>query len=110
MRPLVLFLFLASISLGQQAIHGHIVAVTVSEHGEYITNPQGEHGVNVTVRRQVYRVETAERFYLLEGGRKREFDPGTEIDFRLDKGKAFLVIHGKEKKYRMVGEGLLQKP
>lgn len=109
MRSILLIFLFTSVTFGQQ-LHGKVVSVAESAQNRYITNSEGQHGINVRSRVQVYRVETADRFYLLEGTHHRELEPGSELDFRLEKGRARLSIGGKDKKWRIVGEGLLPKP
>lgn len=108
----VVLLLFAAASAGQE--QGKIVAIQTQEQNRFIPgydNGQGAKSSGVTVRdrNQVYRVETADRFYLLEGGRKQELDLGATISFRLEKHRAIVRLGDKEKKFRVVGEELKQK-
>jgi hypothetical protein len=60
-------------------------------------------GITVQDRNQIYRVKTADRFYLLEGGHKQELDLGATISFRLEKHRAVVLLGKKEEVPRRGG-------
>jgi hypothetical protein len=86
---------------------GTVVAVRVYETTEYvpITPPDSKgrtHGGEAFVHRnQVYRVETDDGFYELEGGKNPTMAVGDAVEFRVDKGTARVRVGNKEKKYRL---------
>lgn len=93
-------------------VSGKVVAVHVAEQNRFIPgydNGGGAKsaGVSVKDRQQVYRVETVDRYYELEGGSREALEVGAEIAFRLEKGRAFVKLGDKEKKLRIIGQGLL---
>src|SRR5579864_9568415 len=93
---------------------GRVVAVRFVTRNQLIAgnragNPYGlppSNGISVTHGYRVYRIETAGRFYELEGGRKPTMALGKTIYFRLEKQSAYVEEDKKERKYRIVGEEL----
>lgn len=87
---------------------GKVVAVRVDEHTDYvpISPPDSKgrtHGGEAFVhRKQVYRVETGDGIYELEGGKDRTMNVGDAVEFRIDRGTAHVRAGEKEKKYRVI--------
>ena len=80
------------------------------QHGEVISSriegeAVGSAGVVGTLKRWVYRVDCGEQYYELQGKGKQSLTIGQKIDFRIEKGKAFLLGDKKGKSYRLVGMG-----
>ena len=86
---------------------GKVVAVRVDEHTDYVpispTDSKGRtHGGEAFVHRnQVYRVETDGTNYELEGGKDPTMNVGDELEFRIERGTAYVRVGKKEKKYRV---------
>lgn len=95
-------------SAPRYAEKGKVVAVRVDEHTEYvpISPPDSKgrtHGGEAFVhRKQIYRVETDENVYELEGGKDPTMNLGDAVEFRIDRETARVRIGGKEKKYRII--------
>jgi len=93
---------------------GRVVAVRFVTRNQLIAgnragNPYGlppSNDISVTHGYRVYRIETAGRFYELEGGRKPTMALGDAIHFQLKKQSAYVQEGKKERKYRVVGEEL----
>jgi hypothetical protein len=91
---------------------GKVVAVRIDEHTDYvpISPPDSKgrtHGGEAFVhRKQVYRVETDEKIYELEGGKDPTMSVGDALELRIDGGTAHVRIGeragAKEKKYRII--------
>jgi hypothetical protein len=86
---------------------GKVVAVRVSESTDYvpISPPDSKgrtHGGEAFVhRKQVYRVETDDEIYELEGGKNPNMAVGDAVEFRVEKGTARVRAGDKERKYRL---------
>ena len=84
-----------------------MVAVSVVETTEYVpispADSKGRtHGGEVFVhRKQVYRVQTGDGVYELEGGKQPALAVGENVEFRVDARTARVLGDDKEKKYRL---------
>ena len=56
-------------------------------------------------KKWIYRVNCGGLYYDLEGNKKPSLTIGQDIDFRMEKEKAYLKGEKKETKYRIVGMG-----
>ncbi len=91
---------------------GKVVAVRVDEHTDYVpvSPPDSKgrtHGGQAFVyRKQVYRVETYNGVYELQGGKNPTMAVGDAVEFAIVKGTARLRVGDeageKEKKYRII--------
>ena len=80
------------------------------QHGEVIssrirTETWGSKAAVATYKKWIYRVDSGELYFELEGGRKPTLTIGQRIDFRIEKEKVFLQGDKKGKSYRLVGMG-----
>jgi hypothetical protein len=86
---------------------GKVIAVRVSETTEYvpISPPDSKgrtHGGEAFVhRKQVYRVETDDEIYELEGGKNPTMGIGDDVEFRVENKTLRVKVGDKERKYRL---------
>jgi hypothetical protein len=116
MNYLFRVIFLCSLVAGplfaQSDIRGTVVAVHTTSQSRFIPGYAGgdgivaSPGVSVKYVNQIYRVETETKFYEIEGSRKAVLILGDSVNLRIEKGKAVVLIGGKERKLRIVGEEL----
>ena len=94
---------------------GKVVSVRVHETIEYapITPPDSKgrtHGGEAFVHRnQIYRVQTPNEVYELEGGRRADLIVGDTVEFRVRKNTAEIRLDGSTKKYRIVSRSSVIK-
>jgi hypothetical protein len=95
---------------------GKVVAVRVDEHTDYVpisppdSKGRTRGGEAFVHRKQVYRVETDDGVYELEGGKNPTMNVGDAVEFRIDGGTAHVRVgervgervSEKEKKYRIL--------
>jgi cold shock CspA family protein len=56
-------------------------------------------------KKWVYRVDCGDHFVELQGGGKQSLQMDQKVEFRIEKGKAYLPGDKKESSYRVVGMG-----
>jgi hypothetical protein len=87
---------------------GKVVAVRITEHTEYApvspadSKGRTQGGQAYVYRNWVYRVQTDDGFYELEGGKKRSMAVGDVVEFRIEKGTGRVRTGNKEKKYLII--------
>jgi hypothetical protein len=87
---------------------GKVIVVRVDETIEYapIMPPDSKgrtHGGEAFVhRKQMYRVQTNNEVYELEGGRKADLTVGDSVEFRVHKNSAEVRVDGSTRKYRII--------
>jgi len=57
------------------------------------------------IKKWVYRVNCGDHYFDLQGGGKQSLQVDQALDFRIEKGKAYLPGGKKEASYRVVGMG-----
>lgn len=57
------------------------------------------------IKKWVYRVDCGDHYFELQGGGKQSLQVDQKLDFRIEKGKAYLPGGKKETPYRVVGMG-----
>jgi hypothetical protein len=82
------------------------------EHGKVIaahlgTETVGSAGVVGSLKRWVYRVDSGDLYYDLQGNGKSSLSIGQDVDFRIEKGQAYLNDAKKGTRYRVVGTASL---
>jgi hypothetical protein len=92
------------------AVQDSAQAKSYPEHGKVIAahlgiETVGSAGVVGSLKRWVYRVDGGNLYYDLQGNRKPSLTIGQDIDFRIEKEKAYLKGDKKETRYRVVGMG-----
>ena len=103
--PLMLFLIASAAAAQNETkqtaspIHGQVLAAYLGAEAT------GSAGIVGTVKKWVYRVDCGDHYYDLQGKRKQSLSIGQEIDFRMDKEKAYLLGDKKGTSYRIVGMG-----
>jgi hypothetical protein len=94
---------------------GTVIAVRVDETIEYApTMPPDSkgrtHGGEAFVhRKQIYRVQTDDQVYDLEGGRKIDLTVGDSVEFRIHKNTAEVRVEGLVRKYRIISRSSVSK-
>jgi hypothetical protein len=94
---------------------GKVVAVHVDETIEYApimpTDSKGRtHGGEAFVhRKQIYRVQTGNDVYELEGGRKTDLTVGDTVEFRVHKNSAKVRVDGSTRTYRIISHSSVSK-
>lgn len=86
--------------------HGRVIGVqTRTKSPGMDLRPGG--GLTLTIRRGSYRIETKDAFYEFEEHSRHPTLPlNQEISFRIKGGNAYVELaKGKEKKYKIIGEG-----
>ena len=51
----------------------------------------------------VYKIDTADRIYELTGGRRGSLNVGEEVNFRIEKKKAYVLRGPKEQRFEVTG-------
>ncbi len=74
-------------------IHGQVVAAYLGAEAT------GSAGIVGSVKKWVYRVDCGDHYYDLQGQRKQSLNISQEIDFRMDKEKAYLLSEKKGASY-----------
>jgi hypothetical protein len=95
-------------------LRGTIVAAKVAERSEttpVYTDPQGktQGGTSYVRRLPVFRIETDDKFYELEGKKRQVLILGDAIQFRLEKEWAYVQQGYKEQKFRVMAVELKPK-
>jgi len=96
-------------------LKGTVVALHVDETTEYapITPPDSKgrtHGGEAFVhRKRIYRVETDNEVYELEGGRKTDLAVGDIVEFRVHKNSAEVRLDGLARKFRIISHSSVSK-
>ena len=94
---------------------GKVMAVHVDEIIEYapIMHPDSKgrtHGGEAFVhRKQIYRLQTANEVYELEGGRKTDLTVGDTVELRVHKNSAEVRVDGSARKYRIISHSSFSK-
>ncbi len=90
--------------------HGKVIEMHARKVTPGVIVGAGHNDVTASAARGGYRVETDTRFYdLVERGKKQTLELGQLIDFRIEKGIAYVKgADGKEQKYRVAGSELKQ--
>jgi hypothetical protein len=57
------------------------------------------------LKKWVYRIDCGDHYFELQGGGKQTLKVDQKLDFRIEKGKAYLPDGKKEASYRVVGMG-----
>jgi hypothetical protein len=87
---------------------GKVVAVRVDERTDYVpisppdSKGRTQGGEAFVHRRHVYRVETEENIYDLEGNKDPTLRVGDAVEFRIEGETAHVRVGEKEKKYRII--------
>lgn len=87
---------------------GKVLSVRVDEHTDCVpisppdSKGRTHGGQSFVSRKQVYRVDTGDEIYELEGGKNPTMAVGDVAEFRIVKGNALVRTGKKEKKYRVI--------
>jgi hypothetical protein len=87
---------------------GKVVAASVSEHTEYVpispadSKRRSGGGEAFVHRNWVYRVETDDGFYDLDGSTKKRMAAGDTMEFRVVKDASYVRSGNTEVKYRVL--------
>lgn len=87
---------------------GKVVAVSISEHTDYVpvspadSKGRTSGGEAFVHRNWVYRVETDDGSYELEGGKRQSMKVGDAVEFRVVKDASYVRAGDKETRYRML--------
>ncbi len=91
---------------------GKVVAVSISAHTDYVpisppdSKGRSGGGEAFVSKHWMYRVETGNRIYVFEGGKKQEMNAGDDVEFRIDKSTVHVRAGTKDVKCRLASDTL----
>jgi len=113
-RYLLAFLMIATIALALNEPSGTVY----TESGKVVSARIASETVGSVVmgvgsvgqiKKWVYRVDCSDHYFELQGGGKQSLQVDQKLDFRIEKGKAYLPDGKKERSYRVVGMGKIDQ-